>query len=556
MTAPPALAVPRSGPCSPWVDGAAVEARPWVKEAAAKLREKASLAEGELEAMCAEAATAASEFLYEESGRIFSGDCVTPETRILTANLEWLRAGDLMIGDELLAFDEEAGTTPAAGRRFRESAVTKTGIVKRPCYELEFADGTVVRSSAGHRWLMRGQIGKHGMLRQQWIETKDLRLGRSIIKPLDVWEQADSYEAGYLAGAFDGEGNVEPFRVCFHQLDNEMLERVGVYLEECGYTPNACLQSPGTRLRVDGTERAHTTRLAIESRATMLRFLGSVRPPRLLSKLAIDRLGRIPGRRVALTRIEHIGEQDVVMLDTSSGTYFAEGLASHNCGPVTIRPVERPIDADSRSWGSRLSPLGWFASWGLAASYGTLNPGVMSHYGSTEPPELTLPYPVREILEVTIDGIVIPPAEYELRDFQTLVRMRPEPASTPTARYGWPTSQRQDLTLGNVGTFGVTFMFGNDPPQNGRIAARKLAEYLVVPQLGDATKYPRRVTSITRQGVSTGVTDIINVMQKTGSTGIYEVDLFLRSVNPNKLQRQGAVWSPDIGRNRRTAPLS
>lgn len=300
MTAPPALAVPRSGPCSPWVDGAAVEARPWVKEAAAKLREKASLAEGELEAMCAEAATAASEFLYEESGRIFSGEC----------------------------------------------------------------------------------------------------------------------------------------------------------------------------------------------------------------------------------------------------------------GAVTIRPVERPIDADSRSWGSRLSPLGWFASWGLAASYGTLNPGVMSHYGSTEPPELTLPYPVREILEVTIDGIVIPPAEYELRDFQTLVRMRPEPASTPTARYGWPTSQRQDLTLGNVGTFGVTFMFGNDPPQNGRIAARKLAEYLVVPQLGDATKYPRRVTSITRQGVSTGVTDIINVMQKTGSTGIYEVDLFLRSVNPNKLQRQGAVWSPDIGRNRRTAPLS
>jgi hypothetical protein len=230
-------------------------------------------------------------------------------------------------------------------------------------------------------------------------------------------------------------------------------------------------------------------------------------------------------------------------------------IFSGECGPVTVRPVERPVDSDSRGFG-RLSPMGWFSSWGTASSYGTQIPGVVSHYGSTEPPEITLPYPVREIMEVTIDGIVIPPAEYELRDYQTLVRMRPEPGFTPTARYGWPSTQRQDLTLDNQGTFGVTFMFGNDPPQNGRVAARKLAEYIVVPQLGDATKYPRRVTSITRQGVSAGITDIVNVMQKTGSTGIYEVDLFLRSVNPNRLQRQAVCWSPDVGRARRTVPLA
>jgi hypothetical protein len=229
-------------------------------------------------------------------------------------------------------------------------------------------------------------------------------------------------------------------------------------------------------------------------------------------------------------------------------------IFSGECGPVTVRPVERPIDGDSRSWGARLSPLGWFASWGLASSYGSQIPGVMSHYGSTEPPEITLPYPVRSITEVTIDGIVIPPDEYELRDFQTLVRILPEPGFTATARWGWPTSQRQDLALGNEGTFGVSFTFGNPPPANGLVAARKLAEYLVVPQLGDGTKYPRRVTNITRQGVSTGVTDIVNVMQKSGSTGIYEVDLFLRSVNPNRLQRQAAIWSPDVGRARRTAP--
>jgi hypothetical protein len=226
------------------------------------------------------------------------------------------------------------------------------------------------------------------------------------------------------------------------------------------------------------------------------------------------------------------------------------------CGPVTVRPVQRPVDADSRGWGARLSPLGWFASWGLASAYGSQIPGVLSHYGPTEPPTITLPWGVREIVEVTIDGTTIPPEEYELRDFQSLVRIRPEPGAQPTARAGWPTSQRQDLALGNEGTFGVTFTFGEDPPTNGKVAARKLAEYIVVPQLGDSSKYPRRVTSITRQGVSAQIADIVNVMQKSGSTGIYEVDLFLRSINPNKLQRQGAVWSPDMGRNRRTAPVA
>ena len=38
--------------------------------------------------------------------------------------------------------------------------------------------------------------------------------------------------------------------------------------------------------------------------------------------------------------------------------------------------------------------------------------------------------------------------------------------------------------------------------------------------------------------------------------GIYECDVFLESVNPHKLQRQSQVWSPDLGRNRRTATPS
>jgi hypothetical protein len=84
------------------------------------------------------------------------------------------------------------------------------------------------------------------------------------------------------------------------------------------------------------------------------------------------------------------------------------------------------------------------------------------------------------------------------------------------------------------------------------LAARKLAEYLILPQLGDTTRIPRRTTQVARQGVTAQVASTIDVLSK-GSIGIPEVDMFLLAVNPKKLQRQATVWSPDVGRPRRTA---
>lgn len=218
-----------------------------------------------------------------------------------------------------------------------------------------------------------------------------------------------------------------------------------------------------------------------------------------------------------------------------------------NCGPVRVRPVARPADGDAR-WSSiaNLSGVGYSATWGVCT-------GVRSHYGCSNPPEIDLGvYPVTEILSVKIDGVTIPEAEYELRDYRTLVRLRPTASSTPTERYGWPTCQVGDLPDTQPGTFSVTYKYGQPPPASGVLAARKLAEFLARPQLGDNTGYPQRVTSFQRQGVSAMVVDVMDVL-KAKASGIYEVDLFLLSVNPNKNQRQAAVWSPDLGRPRRTA---
>lgn len=222
------------------------------------------------------------------------------------------------------------------------------------------------------------------------------------------------------------------------------------------------------------------------------------------------------------------------------------------CGPVTIRPVARPTDTDTRDWAA-LSPLGWFSSWGMCSAYGSYTPGVVSHHGCSNPPEIELgAYPVTEIVQVLIDGVVIPADEYELRNHRTLIRMRPSASAVPTERYGWPTCQSGDLPDTQQGTFSITYEYGSPPPESGKLAALKLAEYIALPQLGDTTRYPKRVKQVTRQGVTTSTTDATDML-KSGSIGIWEVDAFLLAVNPKRNQRQAAVWSPDVGRPRRTA---
>jgi hypothetical protein len=274
----------------------------------------------------------------------------------------------------------------------------------------------------------------------------------------------------------------------------------------------------------------------------------------------------LPYVKARAAELEGKGEltkAEIEALAAQAATAASDGLYEYSgkifpgeCGPVTVRPVSRPTDIDTRAWGATLSTVGWAASQGFASAYGSFNPGVLAHYGSLEPPQIELPYPVTEIVQVKIDGEVIPADEYELRDFKTLVRVRLSRSAIPVARYGWPPSQVMDLPDTEPGTFSVTYMFGNPAPAGGVLAAKKLAELLLLPQLGDTTRYPTRLTGLTRQGVSVRVTDIVDLVAK-GSTGILEVEWFLNAYNPNRNARQAAVWSPDLGRpGRRTATPS
>ena len=220
-----------------------------------------------------------------------------------------------------------------------------------------------------------------------------------------------------------------------------------------------------------------------------------------------------------------------------------------NCGPVTVRPLQRPVDANDRGWGNVAG--GWsYGSWGTGS--GELGiPGVVKHYGNEFPPVVVLKdYPVNAILQVKINGTVIPSNEYDLRNQRNLVRVRPTAADVPTECWGWPTTQTMDLDDTELGTFSITYTFGQDPGYGGRQACVALAAFLALPQLGDNTQYPQRVTTINRQGITTQIASPIDIINK-GATGIEEVDLWILSVNPNKLRKQSVFLSPDRARGNR-----
>lgn len=257
--------------------------------------------------------------------------CVAPETRVLTADLRWVPIGSLHVGAALMGFDEHA--PPGKGRssrprQWRRTSVETFEVIQSPCYDLTFDDGTKVRCSADHRWLV-----SDGTSGSRWQPTVKLRSGTThVVKPLDVWSPDDSRGGGYLAAAFDGEGHITQtsladkprgvyrFRLGFAQMNNAMLAEVQRVLHERGYTTS-----------VSGNKKTGVRHVTIGNRHDVFRFLGSVRPLRLLSKFNPDCVGALTLRTVRLVEKVDAGVRDVVSIKTDAGTYIAEGLASHNC---------------------------------------------------------------------------------------------------------------------------------------------------------------------------------------------------------------------------------
>jgi hypothetical protein len=260
--------------------------------------------------------------------------CLAPHTRVLTSDLKYVEVGSVRAGDRLAAFDEHQMT--GRGRRWRETEVTRTREISRPCYKLTFEDGTEITASAEHKWLVIRSSGESA-----WITTKNLRCSKTyksrVARLLDVWEKRADRQAGYLAGIFDGEGhfyqgigavsrgNARQVVLAMHQVDNVVLRQTIDALKLEGFKYK--IYSKGAR--IEGCQPGFT--VALVRRNEQLRLLGEIRPVRLLNKLRWDALGQIRATPCRLVQKEFLGNRCVTAMQTTSKTFIAEGLASHNC---------------------------------------------------------------------------------------------------------------------------------------------------------------------------------------------------------------------------------
>lgn len=274
--------------------------------------------------------------LGETSDEFRMSYCVSPETRILTSDLRWVRADSIKPGDRLIGFDENPPKAYGQ-RKFHETLVEDVGTIKRPCYEVSLSDGTKVTCSEEHQWLVF-TAGSRTM----WKQTKDLVSTDRIYRVCNVWEEpVDDYKTGYLSAAFDGEGCISQVagkvqQLSFSQRENAMLNKVEQYLTDLGFYYSADYFDPQ---KVDeGYDPVY--RLCIKGgKREILRFLGTVRPQRLLDRFNPNQLGTVRcsnGKQGSYIHprvegIKFVGEQTVIPIRTDTHTYVAEGLASHNC---------------------------------------------------------------------------------------------------------------------------------------------------------------------------------------------------------------------------------
>lgn len=207
---------------------------------------------------------------------------------------------------------------------------------------------------------------------------------------------------------------------------------------------------------------------------------------------------------------------------------------------TTVRPMGKAgaLEGPSRRavLGSSSGDSGYSVLWG-ACSCSYHEDGRFGGAG-WGPDELTLgAYPINSITTVKVDGATVPSSKYAVYDRRWLNRID---------GISWPCSQDLAKADTELNTFSVKFKHGASPPYAGVLAAKRLACEIAMACAGADCGLPERVTTVARQGITMTVLDPQDFLDH-GRTGLYEVDLFLKTYNPNNLRGEATVGSPDIG---------
>lgn len=163
-----------------------------------------------------------------------------------------------------------------------------------------------------------GGVYDRDVNRMKKVEVRALR-GLEAIHGIIQAKETLEFKRGFLAGFFDAEGSGEVKKIRIYQKNVDVLRRVRDYAANLGFS-----------FEIKEREDSHITSAVLRGGLLeRLRFFATCQPV-LLRKAGLYGASMLynPSEIVA---VENGPVMDVVDIQTSTGTFFANGLATHNC---------------------------------------------------------------------------------------------------------------------------------------------------------------------------------------------------------------------------------
>lgn len=198
--------------------------------------------------------------------------------------------------------------------------------------------------------------------------------------------------------------------------------------------------------------------------------------------------------------------------------------------PVVLRPCPQPSPAVR--YGGWYGSVPFYPLWNGGA-WRNVTCGCIGQCDWRAPTVVhlstTTGLPIQEVLEVKIGATVLDESAYVLEG-DLLYR---------TGGIAWP---NQDLSkpMGTDGTWSVTYTRGNPVPEGVGVFVGLLAKEFMNACSGGKCRLPRRVRSVTRQGVTMDMADPTSIYAE-GLTGLPEIDTWIKAVNPFTLAQPPKV---------------
>lgn len=277
------------------------------------------------------------------------GMCLDPETKVLTADLRWIALKDVTVGMELVATDESPTLGLGRGngiQKMRTATVEKVWGAKRQAYRISFDDGRSVICSAEHRWYSRKSQPQGawrsidgGGNRKSALMPGDFV--RSISRP---WE-SPTLDDAWFGGMIDGEGSFDFAKrsgcdLAVSRVDGPVLERMRSHCDARGYKYGV-VSDDGPRKTKLGLRPVRA--ISISNMPDVMRLIGVSRPTRFVGKHFWDGKRPPDGGWRRIVSIEPLDVRALIDIQTSTGTFLAEGLLSHNSTYVGARFYRKTI---------------------------------------------------------------------------------------------------------------------------------------------------------------------------------------------------------------------